>query len=157
MSNFQLSGLPHEPFETLFLLSDEDLRLRGARRQVADADFGFPCRISLEDARAGDELLLLPHEHQPFASPYRSSGPIFVRRGARRAVLPPGEVPSYVSRRLISLRAYDASHMMIDADVLEGGGIAQALAQLFTNPQVAYAHLHNAKRGCFSCLATRSS
>lgn len=155
MSAFQLRGLPHSPFEAMFEWPDDALAAVGARRCIAGEDFGFPCRVSLEDARAGEELLLLPFEHQPAASPYRASGPIFVRRGATQCVLPPGVVPPYVARRLISWRAYDAAHDMIDADVGEGTGLALELERAFSREEVAYVHLHNARRGCFSCLASR--
>jgi hypothetical protein len=153
---FRLSGIDPSPFEPLFALDDARLRGLGAKRCIADSGRGYPCRASLEDAKAGDELLLLPYEHQPAPSPYRASGPVFVRRGALRRVLPPGVVPPYVSSRLMSLRAYDAGHMMIDADVRDGGGVASALERMFGDRAVAYVHLHNAGRGCFSCVAHRA-
>ena len=153
--SFQLSGLSYEPFGPLFTLSDDRLLALGAVRRVADADMGFPCRVSLQDAAVGEELLLLPFEHQPAASPYRASGPIFVRRGARQRRLAAGVVPPYVSQRLMSLRAYDAQHMMVDASVCEGVVVAQELQRTFLDMEVAYVHLHNARRGCFSCLASR--
>lgn len=153
---FRLSGIDPAPFEPLFALDDDALARLGARRCIADSDYGYPCRVSLEDARPGDELLLLSWEHQPAASPYRASGPVFVRRGAKRAVLPPGVVPPYVSRRLISLRAYDRAHMMVGAAVREGADAVRELERMFADPAVAYVHLHNAKRGCFSCLAERA-
>ena len=68
----------------------------------------------------------------------------------------PGVVPPYVSSRLMSLRAYDAAHMMVDADVREGADVAEALARMLGDPAVAYVHLHNARRGCFSCVAHRA-
>jgi len=153
---FRLSGIDPAPCEPLFALDDAELQRRGAKRCRADSDSGYPCRASLEDAKAGDELLLLSYEHQPAASPYRASGPIFVRRGAARRELPPGVVPPYVSNRLISLRAYDAAHMMVDATVCEGGDVARELERMFGDRAVAYVHLHNAKRGCFSCVAHRA-
>lgn len=153
---FRLSGIDPAPYEALFALDNDALRRRGAKRCIADGDFGHPCRVGLEDAKAGDELLLLPYEHQPAASPYRASGPIFVRRGAVRRVLPPGVVPPYVSKRLMSLRAYDAAHMMVDATVCEGGDVARELGRMFGDGIVVYVHLHNAKRGCFSCTAQRA-
>jgi hypothetical protein len=152
---FRLEGIDPAFSEPLFALPDDELRQLGAMRCVADSDRGFPCRASLQDARTGEELLLLPYAHQPAASPYRATGPIFIRRGATRAVLPPGVVPPYVSRRLMSLRAYDAGHMMVDAEVCEGAGVAAELARMFDHPSVDYIHLHNARRGCFSCVALR--
>ena len=155
MPSFLLSGLPHDQFEPLFALSDAQLHSIGAVRRVASMNSRHPCRVSLQDATVGDELLLLPYEHQSAVSPYRASGPIFVRRGATQCRLPAGVVPLYVSQRLMSLRAYDAVHMMVDATVCDGVAAAEALERMFSNPEVAYVHLHNAKRGCFSCLASR--
>ena len=156
MPSFRLTGIDHEPFEPLFRLSTDCLAELGAVRVVATADFGFPCRISLEDAREGDELLLLRWEHQPAESPYRSSGPIYVRRGVSRRTLAIGEVPPYVTRRLMSIRAYDARHMMVDADLCEGPSVAEEIERQLGDDRVAYIHLHNAKRGCFSCRVDRA-
>lgn len=152
---FRIEGIDPAFAEPLFALPDEELRRLGAMRCVADSDHGFPCRASLRDARRGEELLLLPYAHQPAASPYRATGPIFILRGAKRAVLPPGVLPGCLSRRLLSLRAYDAGHMMIDADVCEAADVAAQLERLLDNPAVDYVHLHNARRGCFSCVALR--
>jgi len=153
---FQLIGIDHEQFEPLFDLTDEQLREHYAERRFATESPGYPCRISLEDAREGEELLLLPYLHQPATSPYRASGPIFVRRGVKRRQLAAGEVPTYVTGRLMSVRAYDASHMIVSAGVCEGPQVAQEIATQFRNDEVAYIHLHNAKRGCFSCRVVRA-
>lgn len=40
----------------------------------------FESLFSLEDAPVGEPVLLLPFVHQDSRSPYRASGPIFVRR-----------------------------------------------------------------------------
>jgi hypothetical protein len=154
-TQWRLSGLDAAEFEPMFAWTDDALRRVGAVRTTATDAPGFPCRVSLEDAPIGAELLLLPYEHQPTLSPYRASGPIFVRRGAVRSDLAPGEVPDYVAQRLISLRAYDADAMIIAASVCEGTAVADALDGMFADAAVAYVHLHNAKRGCYSCLASR--
>ena len=52
--------------------------------------------------------------------------------------------------RLLSLRAFDADGMMIDAEAAEGAAVEPLIARLFANPAVAYIHAHNAKRGCYS-------
>ena len=69
MQHFRIKGLPSEPFEPLFAMADWALEKRGAVRQIADGP--RPCRISLTDAKAGDELILTNYEHHPVASPYR--------------------------------------------------------------------------------------
>ena len=153
---FQLIGIDHEQFEPLFSLTDEQLKEYAAERRFATENPGFPCRISLEDARVGEELLLLPYVHQPAASPYRASGPVFIRRGAKQRRLPAGEVPSYVTSRLMSVRAYDAANMIVAASVCEGAIVAREIEEYFRRAEVAYIHLHNAKRGCFSCQVVRA-
>ena len=156
MSSFQLVGLSPSHFDALFGLSPEELSQLGAVRVTATSSPGFPCRVSLTDAELGEELLLLPFEHQPESSPYRASGPIFVRIGAAQRILGVGEVPVYVTRRQISLRAYDRSHSIIAADVFEGEQVGAEIERQLENPLVSYIHLHNAKRGCFSCLVRRA-
>ncbi len=102
MSTFQLVGLDPAPFAPLFALPDEVLRARGVMRLRADSAPGYPCRVSLEDAVVGEELLLLPYTHMEGPSPYQATGPIFVRRGAQRRILAPGGVPQYITGRLIT-------------------------------------------------------
>ena len=119
-----------------------------AEAQRGGADFRF-------DADVGDELLLLPFEHLAALSPYRASGPVFVRARAQRAVLEPGVVPPYVTRRLMSVRAYDASDMMLAGEVCEGAEVPATLERLMEDVAVSFIHLHNAKRGCFSCRVER--
>lgn len=157
MSSFEIVGLPAAPFAPLFLLTEAELSKIHAQRVVATANPGFPCRVSLADADIGEELLLLPYTHQPADSPYRSSGPIFVRKGAREAPIEPGVVPEYVARRLISARAYDGGDCMTDAAVCPGVEVAPLILRLFDDPRVAYIHLHNANRGCFSCAVRRTA
>jgi hypothetical protein len=155
MNPFQLSGLPEQDFAPLFDLDDAQLATRFIQRVTADSDSGYPCRVSLADAAVGDELLLLPFEHLSAATPYRASGPIFVRRGVQKRTLAPGELPAYVTTRLISLRAYDASDRMIDAEVCQGSALAEAIPRHFDNNDIAYLHLHTAKRGCYLCRVDR--
>lgn len=156
MVSFQLSGLPYGPFAPLFALSDQALRKINARRVIADSQPGYPCRVSLTDAAIGEELLLLPYEHQPAETPYRSSGPIFVRNNAAQRTMDPGVIPHYVRSRSMSVRAYDAAHLMADAEICPGSEAAAAIRRMFARAEVAYIHLHNANRGCFSCSVHRS-
>ena len=80
--SFRITGLPAERFAPLFALSDAELAAQGAVRRIADERTpGYPCRISLTDSRAGDELLLVNYEHHPVASPYRMRFAIYVRKG----------------------------------------------------------------------------
>src|SRR5580658_4584987 len=136
MASFQLVGLSPESFAPLFALSEAELSRIDAQRVFADSKPGFPCRVSLEDAEIGEELLLLPYLHLATSSPYRASGPIFVRRNAVRRTLEVGEVTAYVTRRQISLRAYDASDKLVTATVCEGAEVAGELGRFFDNASI---------------------
>jgi hypothetical protein len=154
---FQISPLRRGDFEEWLSLDDEQLALRGARRYVADRNPGFPCRVSLADAEPGERVVLLPYRHQPANSPYRASGPIFVRETEATAILAPGTVPDLLRSRLLSIRAYDAGHLMADADVVDGRELESCLIRMFGQPTIAYAHIHFARPGCFACRVDRAS
>jgi hypothetical protein len=156
MNSFQLVGLPAQQFVALFAMSDIQLSAHNACRVIAATNPGYPCRISLIDARIGEQLLLLPYQHLAADSPYKASGPIFVREAATQAALLPGQIPDYVRSRVMSVRAYDRNHRMIHADVCAGESTAAAIDKFFSDSNVAYIHLHNAKQGCFSCAVNRA-
>jgi DNA-binding Lrp family transcriptional regulator len=147
---FRISGLSPEPFRHLYGLSNEELEREGVKRYVADKRPGFPDRIEMRDADIGQRLLLLNHVCQPADTPYRATHAIFIREGAEETYDRIDEVPEVMRIRLLSLRAYDSSDMMVDADVVDGREIETIIGRLFGNAQVAYIHAHNAKRGCYS-------
>ena len=152
---FRYQGLDSKLFRPLFELRDNVLSERSIRRMIADENPGFPCRVTLEDAAPGEPVLLVPFEHHRAASPYRAAGPIFVRKVARDPY--DGEsVPPALSSRLLSLRAYAADGMMVDADVVEGSDVEQLLERLFRCPDAAYVHAHFARRGCYACRIERA-
>jgi hypothetical protein len=156
MTSFQLVGLSYAQFSPFFDLSGSALSGINMHRVIASMKPGYPCRVSLADADVGDELLLLPFEHQPAASPYKASGPIFVRRAALHANIEPGVIPDSIGSRLMSVRAYDQAHSMTDAVVCAGGDTAVSIQKMFGRDEVAYIHLHNATRGCFACAVNRA-
>lgn len=155
--SFRILPLPLEPYRPLFALDDAALEAMGARRMIADAPHSAPCRVSLTDAEPGDRLILLNHRHlDDPSSPYRSEGPIFVREAAAEAAPAPGIVPDMLSRRLLSVRIYDAGWMMTDADVVEGADLGARLRAWFDREETAFAHIHTARRGCYMAAATRA-
>lgn len=155
-SSFRIHALPAEPFAPLFALSDAELRARGIRRVTAQESPGYPCRVSLQDAAAGESLLLLPHTHHDVDTPYRASGPIYVREMATQARPDIDAVPALLRSRLISLRGYDARGMMVWADVRPGTELETGIAELFALERVDYLHLHYAKPGCYACRVARA-
>lgn len=154
---FRISGLPLEQFVPWFEFTDAELASRGAIRQVCDKRPGFPCRVSLVDAHPGEPLILLPYRHHAVEGPYQSSGPIFVREAAEPARLDINEVPEVVRLRLMSIRAYDIQGLMVASEVIEGRDIEKQIETFFTDEQIAYLHLHNARAGCYSCRVDHGS
>lgn len=154
--SFQIEALPANTLQALFGMSDEERIAHRARLVRVEEAYAAPCRISLEDASPGEQLILAPFDHQPAQSPYRASGPIFVRKGVARAKPAPGEVPDALRRRLISLRAYDLNHEMIDAEVVDGKALEGLIARFFAQPETAYLHAHYARRGCYAARIERA-
>ncbi len=147
---FRVTGLSAEPFVHLFGLPEEDLSKYGAKRYVANEKPGFPCRIEMRDAEPGETVLLLNHIYQPADTPYRGMHAIFVREGATDTYDQVNQIPEVMRVRLLSLRGFDMTGMMLDADVVEGAQVEQVIERMFSNPDISYIHAHNAKRGCYS-------
>jgi Protein of unknown function (DUF1203) len=153
--SYVISGLDAAPFRRLYGLSDPALAAEQVIRMTADSKPGFPCRITLEDAEPGETLLLLNYEHLPDASPYRSRHAIFVREGAETPALYMDEIPEQLATRLVSVRAFDRYAMMTDAEMAEGKALEPLIETMFADPEVAFLHVHNAKRGCFAARVDR--
>jgi hypothetical protein len=155
--SFIVSGLPVEPFRPLFGLSDAALAERGVIRRRVDANPGFPCRITLEDAQPGETVLLLNYEHQPADTPYRARHAIYVSEQARETQRAVDEIPGALRvRKAISLRAFDDAGMMLEADVAPGAELEPAIERLLAVPGVAYLHAHNAGMGCYAARIDRA-
>jgi hypothetical protein len=156
LTGFRICGLPAAQFSHLFALSETELAKLGARRQIADARTpGYPCRISLTDARAGDALLLLNYEHHAVNSPYRMRFAIFVREGEETydAV---NQIPEQLRLRTLAVRAYDTNAMMIGCELADGRDLESAIARLFANPRADYLHIHFAAPGCYAARVERA-
>ena len=154
--NFRITGLPAERFAHLFQLSDAELAALGAVRRIADARTpGYPCRISLTDSRAGDELLLVNYEHHPVASPYRMRFAIYVRKG-EETYDEVDTVPEQLRIRTLAVRAFDADGMMVGWELVEGRDLEKTIERLNANPCAAYLHVHYAAPGCYAARVERS-
>ena len=154
-TNFRIVGLSEAQFEPLFSLDDDELAQKGARRLVVDAKPGFPCRVSLQDAEIGERVILVPYVHHDVESPYRASGPIFVRETAKQIELAPGEIPEVVAGRVMSVRAYNDKGMMVNAAVTPGKELKSQVEKFLGDAKISYLHLHNAGAGCYSCRVER--
>lgn len=153
--NFQIKPLRADAFSHLFDMDDAELARVKACRQVVAEKPGTPCRVSMEDADVGETVILVNYEHQPEDSPYQATHAVFVRQNAKQAQLAVNEVPEVIRSRLISLRFFNNDHMMIEAKVAHGDEVADEIMGSFDNPDIAYAHIHNAKPGCFAAFVHR--
>jgi hypothetical protein len=154
--DFQIEALKLAQFAHLIGLPDEALPAHRARRVVADSHPGYPCRVSLVDARIGESLLLVNYQHLDVDTPYRSGYAIYVREQADEAHPGINEIPPVLRTRLMSLRAMSAQGMLLAADVAEGAALAPAIEKLLADPQVDCLHLHNARPGCFAARVRRA-
>lgn len=153
--HYVVKGLEPSIFASLRGATDEQLQAAGARKVVADERPGYPCRVSLEDARIGETLILLPYAHHQADSPYRASGPIFVRETATTATRHHNELPVSLRTRLLSIRAYDKAGEMVDAEVVEGREADPLVCTLLGRNNVAFLHVHYARRGCYAAMIER--
>lgn len=154
--NFRIKALDDREFVALFNLGNSELEKIGAVKMIVDEFPGFPCRVSLEDAEIGEEVILLPYQHHKTNSPYQSSGPIFVRKIAKSSIYEINEIPKMFNHRLLSLRGYDKNAIMKDASVVEGNSLKAQIFKIFENEDIHYIHIHNAKPGCYNCLVERA-
>lgn len=151
---YQIVGLRPDQFAPLFAMNDAELAAVNARRVTATSDRGFPCRVSLEDAKAGEALILLHHTSHDVETPYRSAYAIYVR--------PDVEAPTYRDKlppvfegRPLALRAFDADGMLQTARLAEPGAADSAIRALFADDGIAYIDAHNAAYGCFAARIER--
>jgi len=151
---YSIRGLNPESFVPLFALDDAGLAAINARRVTATADRGFPCRVSLEDAKAGEELILLHYTSHDVETPYRSAYAIYVRPGVE-ATRWRDEVPPVFEGRSLALRAFDADGMLRTARLAGPGEADGAIRDLFADASISYIDAHNAAHGCFSARIER--
>lgn len=157
---FVIRGLDPALFTSLSGLDDDALRARQVVRTQVDAEPGYPCRITLQDAPVGARVLLLSHRHLDAASPYAQAGPIFVTETVAGQSPVQGvfvdAVPPALARRQLSVRGFDADGMMLDARITPGSDLPGVIEELFGNPLIAFIQAHNAVRGCFAATISRS-
>ena len=87
---------------------------------------------------------------------YRASHAIFVREGATQAFDRVDDVPAVFRTRMLSLRAYDANDLMVDADLVDGTQVEYLVGRMLSRADVAYIHAHYAKRGCYAARIDRA-
>lgn len=153
---YRIEGLSPDAFESLYGMMEGQLAAEGARRVVAAASRGWPCRITLQDAEEGESLILLNHVSHDVATPFRSAYAIYVREGATEPAVYVDETPPVFEGRPLGLRGFDAEGMLRHALLALPGEADVKIRELFDRPEIATIHAHNAAHGCFAARIERN-
>lgn len=134
---------------------DKIAQAPGTVRVRATSKPGFPCRVTLEDAEPGEELLLFNHVSHDVDSPYRNSYAIYARTAAEAAARYTDAVPPIFADRTLAMRAFGADAMLKTASLSLPGDADKTIRQLFELDDIAYIDVHNAAHGCFAARVER--
>lgn len=151
---YRIEGLAPEAFESLFGMMDGELAAHKAVRVIADGP-GYPCRVSLQDAEPGEELVLVNHVSNDVDGPFRTAHAIYVRKGAR-ATAYRDEAPLCLDTRTIGLRGFDAAGMLKGGLLALPGEADAKIPALFDLPEIDAIHAHTATYGCFLARIERA-
>lgn len=153
--DFRILGLDPAPFRPMFRMTDATLREQGVLRVRIDSPRSAPDRVTLEDAVPGETVLLLNYVHLDVDTPYRGTHAIYVREADAERFDRVNEVPKALRGRMLSVRAFDAAGMMVDADLVDGDGLEVLINRFFGDPEASYLQVHFAKRGCYAARIER--
>ncbi len=153
---FQVMPLQAKNFAHFQGKTDEELEALSAKAYVVERGGGYPCRLTLEGAKPGERVILLNYEHLPSRNPYRSCYAIFIREGMKEVVPAPGEIPTMIEGRPISVRAFNEDHMLVQAVVVDGAETPACFEAMLKDTNVDYLHMHFAAYGCYIATVKRA-
>ncbi len=152
---FQFHNLEYAEFANYF--DKNDTPNNNAILTIANANPGFPCRVSLDFAPIGTKMLLINFNHHQANSPYASKYAIFVAQNAKAANLEPNELPPFFKRNSpIAFRGFDKNGFLKIAEIAMAPESAPLIERIFENPEIEYIHAHFAAYGCFAAKITRA-
>ena len=152
-----MTGLPRQDFAHLSGLNDKVLRLQNIMRQTVDAKPGPSCRITLQDADAGETVLLLSYQSHDVPAPCALRSAAYVREGAAQAAAYRDALPPVFADRPVALRLFNQDAMLVGADMSFNPGVKAKIEQGFARVEVAGIHGHNPVYGCFVAGIGRES
>ncbi|KJV48723.1 hypothetical protein VH86_08905 [Pantoea sp. BL1] len=147
--HYIISGLNSSDFAHLYGQDDEYLAQYNARRVLASHNSALPDRIGLKDVPSGENAILLNHTYQPAQSPYQGKHAIFIHEGCTHSGLFHNEIPEYLAKRQLSLRAFNHEHCIIAAELVTDDAVEQTVLALLQRPETVYVHAHSARFGCY--------
>ncbi|NNC72304.1 MAG: DUF1203 domain-containing protein [Sphingomonadaceae bacterium] len=153
--SYRIRGIDPEPYAHLIGAGEDVLEAANAVRVEAKSSRGYPCRVSLEDAEAGETLILVNHVSQDADTPYRATHAIYIREAAREPAEYIDTLPPVFANRPLSLRGFDDKGMLVDAALAMPGDVEAPLEALLADDKIAYIDAHNAAHGCFAARIER--
>lgn len=145
---YQITGIDPDQIDTT-------INSALAVQVTATSSLGFPCRVTLEDAEQGEDLVLFNHVSHDVQSPYRSSYAVYARIKAEKPAQYTDELPPVFKGRPLGMRAFGSDAMLKTAGLAMPGDADQTIRQLFELDEVAYIDVHNAAHGCFVARVER--
>jgi Protein of unknown function (DUF1203) len=121
---------------------------------IADSPHGFPCRHCLRWAEPGERLVLFPFAAIAPGRPYSESGPIFVHEDRCERYPATHEYPAEF-RQGRAVRAYNADHNMIGAQLVSGEDPEAVIERFLGKPETAFVHVRSASHGCYTMQIER--
>lgn len=152
---YRIRGLDPAQFADRFAMESGALAASLSRRLTAEASGNYPCRVSLEDAAPGEEILLTNFTNHAVGTPYRNTFAIYVRRKAGCAAEFVDRLPPVLCARPIALRGYTADGLLHRASLALEDDVDAAIRDLLKDRDIAYIDAHNAKHGCFAARVER--
>lgn len=152
---YRIEGLRRDAYAGLLGLPGDELSRRNARRVIAGAKPGFPCRVTLEDAEPGESLILFHHVSHDVPTPFRSAYAIYVRETATEPACYVDEPPPVFAGRTLGFRGFDSQGMLRGALLAPPGEADSKIRELFERPEIEAIHAHNAAAGCFAAKIVR--
>lgn len=123
--------------------------------RYADPDGGWPLRCCLGYSEVGEEIALIAWSPFEWSGVYAETGPIFVH--AQECSGPTGDgLPDELDQRAMVLRPYTHDHRIAYhhvRHVAAGGSLADHVAELLAQGDVASVHGRNVTGGCYSFQA----
>ena len=137
-----------------FRATGRDDRGNAVKRMTTTADGAFPCRVCLNYAKPGEDVLLGSYDLPKPQGLYWTPSPIFVHADPCIPYTGHDEVADIVRRNaIVSVRAYDADNMCLYdlGQVSDGHDVDAPLAHALADPRTSFVNIHTARPGCLLC------
>ena len=152
---YRIRGLDPAQFAGRFAMDDGALAAALSQRLTAQDQGYYPCRVTLEAAKPGEEILLTSFTNHSVDTPYRNTFAIYVRRNAEKAAEFVDRLPPVLRARPIALRGYTGEGALHRAELSLEDDVDAAVRDLLKDEDISYIDAHNAKHGCFAARIER--